>query len=417
MVFHDGSEAKAPLNSGTLMPATLLERVFSFFLDYIILAPVVSFLNLIIFQNEMIIWKSANNSAEVLPLFLNLAAAFILFFSLIQTLFIYYYEATPGQYFLKLKIERTADSGLILLRIFLRQLCFWLSGFLLGIPWLAVMAHPQAKTFYDRLTELSVVSLKTNQKRFHFELETKYWRSLIATFTIFLTALVLITSWKNKSDLQERAFSFDKMQKINNSFCAEMDGVALKQRLQTVIALNLVGQIADVCVDKEADFVLWSSGQASLKSLAYYAKSLTETDQQSEDKYLKQACLDTSSEFLGCRIASAFKNDDIENLYNFFKKSTQAHAIENTLLVSTLKYELALVLNKSTEAHTHFKEIRNFDSQKLVKKYLLSEILTRMDSNSPDSAGQQRRLASEETAAMPVKNDEIKYAKKLMGEL
>ena len=285
MVYQDistvGSPQKKDESAAVDSKASVLDRVFSFLLDYLILSPVVSFLILIFFKQEISIWKEQAYSAELQPTIILLGSAYILFFSLLQCLFAYFWEATPGQYFLKLKLNDEKPDGLRFLRLLLRQLTFWLSIVLFGFSWLSVLAHAKQKTFYDRLSEFRVISLKKNQKYFSFEFETKYWQALAATFMVFLGVLFLAYGWQQHQNIKSASYTFDKMKK-ENYFCNELKSIHLKDRLQTVIALNLVGQIADECVDKEADFVLWKSRDLEQRSLAYYAKSLTEKEFKDE---------------------------------------------------------------------------------------------------------------------------------------
>ncbi len=405
MVYHDGQPFVHASHLIPLKPATVLERVLSFFLDYIVLAPLVSFLNLILFQKEMIGWKNANGSAEFAPYIFGLIITFVLFFSLLQSFFIYFLRATPGQYFLKVRMQTTNESGFLFLRVLLRQITFWFSVPFLGIPWLAVMAHPESKTFYDRFTEMSVVSLKTKQHFFKFELEKKFWRSFVATMSLFFAFFVFALVWKNYTAVKNGSYTFEKLKK-ENFFCAEIDGVQQQLRLETVIALNLVGQVADICVDKEADFILWNSNNNELKSLAYYAKSLTvaETDSEIEENYLKQACSDVQSKAFGCQIASAFRNENLNLLY----KSLKTEKKSKNLLAATLTYELSLVLGYSTESLRHFQSLKKFDNQKPIKKYIVSEMISTIGSKSGREPASLKQNSKER---------EMKYLQKLLVEL
>lgn len=388
MVFHDGSTEDYKKKFQPLASASVLDRVFSFFLDYLILAPLVSFVNLLIFKNEMLVWRNVGSAqgfgAETLPLFVSICAVFILLFSFIQAIFIWKWQATPGQYFLKIKVEVNSKVGLSFLRILIRQISFWLSIVFLGIPFLAIMGHPDGKTFYDRLTETEIKSLKSNPARFTFETESQYWRSLISTLTIFIFFLVVAAGWNTHSNIQKGSYSFMKKQKANY-FCSELRAVDIGERLQTVIALNLVGQIEDVCVDKEADFVLWKSADKAQRSLAYYAKSLTEdeTENSQEQAYLQQACAGKLRNHFGCQIATAFQTDTLENFYNKLSASNST----DSLLTSTFKYELSIILNKTDSTAAHFQKLKMHDDLKVVKKYLLSEFVNQSKATrSPASA-------------------------------
>lgn len=391
--------------------ASVLDRLFSFLLDYLILSPVVNFLILVFFKVEISVWKEYSYSAELQPTFVLLAFAYIFFFSLLQSLFAYYWLATPGQYFLKLKLQDEKPEGMRFLRLLLRQICFWISVALLGFPWLSVLAHAKQKTFYDRLSEFRVVSLKQNQKYLSFEFETKYWQALVATFMVFISILFLAYGWQQHQNIKSASYTFEKMKK-QNYFCNDLKSIQLKDRLQTVIALNLVGQITDECVDREADYVLWKSRDHEQRSLAYYAKSLTEKEFKNEERYLLQACDGDKTKYLGCKLADAFLKDDMKSLY----KTLASAEFEKNLMISTLRYELGSVLEKHQDLSKNFQALKKYDTHLAVKRYLLSEILN----SKFEKSSQERRPASaapDEKNLEEAGNPDLVYARKLLHEM
>lgn len=412
MVYEDISsdqknlKVKLPLTKG--YQASVLDRIFSFVLDYLILSPVVSFLILIFFQKEISVWKENSFSPELQAVFILLGIVYILLFSFMQSFFIYFWQATPGQYFLKLKIHNENSTEFLFFRILLRQVGFWLSILFVGFPWLSILSHPQQKTFYDKLSELQVLSGKSQQNYFTFELETKYWQAFVTTFLIFFTVLGIAVGWQQHQKIKLAAYTFEKM-KNENFFCEELKSVQITDRLQTVIALNLVSQISDTCVDKEADFVLWKSDNEELRSLAYYAKSLTENESDAEEKYLNQACQIQQNTFLGCQLAQAFLSHNILAFYQKLKTTTAAP----TLLTSTLRYELGQAINQIADGKVNFEQLKKFDTQVLVKKYILSEILNRSDKENP----QKRSIATEENSENKISDEDVAYAQKLIQEM
>src|SRR3989338_542944 len=404
MVYQDISRPPQGSQSPLSSKPAILDRALSFFLDYLIFAPVVSFISLLLFYDEIQIWKKTPLGAETVSIFLNLFILFVILFSGLQTVFIYYWKATPGQYYLKLQMQFSKTPGLLLFRIFFRQIGFWISPLFGGIPWLAVLAHPQGQTFYDRMAECRLVTLKTSEKRFGFESEQKYWRSLLATLTLFLGFLFAASFWQNHQQLKNGGIAFEKLQKEDH-FCAEMKSVPLKERLQMVIALNLVGHIADACVDQEVDFVLWKSTESDVKSLAYYAKSITAEDDAEEAIYLKQACVGVDERAWGCQVASAFSDSDrLQEFYQTLNSNT-----DENFLRSTLRYELGLLLDQGEFRQAHFEKLKSFDDQKIVKKYLISELMLK----NSERQNQNRQPASAEKK-QSVDRD---YAQKLLRDL
>lgn len=416
MVFSDISDSNPSLNDQgpRFYKAPVLDRFFSFLIDYLIFSPVVSFFLLTLFQIEVSVWRSSLNRAENFPILVLLGTSYILLFSGLQSFFIYFWKATPGQYFLKLQIKMDSAPGLVFFRIWLRQIGFWFSGLFLGLPWLAILAHPSQQTFYDRLGEASVVSLKEKQNYFSFEIEAKYWRSLLGTFVIFFVFIFAGVGWQQHNRIKTAAYTFAKYKK-NDSFCKELKSVDLKERLQTAIALNLVGQLSDECVDKEADFTLWKMHDDELLSLAYYAKSLTESDTVAEKSYLQQACGFKKTEYFGCKVSTAFLKKDLVNFYK-----TISHDSENqNLLSSVLQYELGLAYNLTSQEEINFKNLKQYDQQNLVKKYLLSEIMQHrlVDLAKPEV---KRSVASEQkttSGKAQTHEEDIKYAQKLINQM
>ena len=415
MVYDDISPLKKPNHQvhkvTPYFRASILDRLFSFLLDYLVLSPVISFLILIFFQKEISIWSANTFSPELKSVFMLLAVVYVVLFSFLQSLFIYFWQATPGQFFLKLKIiDENEQSGLRLFRITIRQLGFWFSFLFLGFPLISILSHTEQKTFYDKLSEMKVVSLKSKPDFFSFEFESRYWQALMSTFLIFFAFILAAVGWQQHQNIKSAAYTFDKMQN-ENYFCDELKSVQFSERLQMVIALNLVGQIADKCVDKEADFVLWKSDNLELKSLAYYAKSLTEKETQFEEKYLESACQTGAEKFLGCKLASAFMNHELLELYQVLKKSKQTE----TLLTSVLRYEFGQSLEQMEDQKANFQKIKEFDTHVLVKKYLLTEILN----NTPTLVKNTRSIASEGDGeeASAISDKDFEYSKKLIHDM
>lgn len=391
MVFRDISSS-FELNTLNQKKSTahLLDRFFSFLIDYLVISPFVLFLLYTTFSNGFNFWKSNPTAPENDLFVLILAFSYVLYFCLIQSFFIVLWRATPGQYFLKIRIEFHESDDLIFLRTFFRQVAFWFSFLFLGIPFLSMMTNKNRRTFYDRIGDVSVVSTKNEADFFTFEKEYKYWQSFIATLVLFVGFLISALIWKTYSKVVQRNLSFAVLQE-KSFFCEELKNVNIDERLQVAIALNLTNQLADSCLDHEADFVLWKQKKSDY-SLAYYAKSLTTTDDDKEIIYLKQSCYgqntdDFASLPLGCKISYSFLNNKIEKLYSELNS--------DDFLNASLKYELSLLLKKSgaDEIESNFAKIEKYNAIKSIKKYQIIEMLS-----------QNKRLKDRTPANMQDKN-------------
>jgi uncharacterized RDD family membrane protein YckC len=377
MVYQDISK---PVNLNQLgakkSTANLMDRFFSFLIDYFVISPFVFFLLYVTFSNGFVFWQ-ANKTAPENDLFIwILAVTYALYFSLIQSLFIAVCRATPGQFFLKVRIEFSETQNIIFLRAFLRQLGFWFSFIFLGLPFLSVMTNKARRTFYDRISDTFIVSTKeeVNSSPLGFENEFKYWQSFMATMVVFVGLLFASYIWKNYSKVVQRVASFAELQD-KRFFCEDLKGVNIDERLAVAVALNLADQLSDECLDKESDFVLWKQRKSDY-SLAYYAKSLITQDGEKEKKYLKQACsgqdvYSFEALTLGCKVAYSFLNDKLEELYQDLDAET--------FLTAALKYELSLNLNKSGEVKANLAKIGQYNTLKIIKKYQVIEMLSQQE--------------------------------------
>lgn len=369
-----------------------MDRLFSFLIDYLVISPFVLFFLYLSFFSGFSYLKS-NPMAEEKDLFYVIVGfSGVLYFSLIQSLFIFKWQATPGQYFLKMRLSFSEGKSLAFLRAFFRQflgtftfVTMAFSGWLtlnrpspyfalifsvLGISYLSFMTNRQRRTFYDQISDVSVVTLKNEKPFFDFEIEHRYWQSLMATLSIFVAVLAVIVIAGNYDKVLQRAPSLAKMQD-NGFFCEEMNHLNSQDRLGTAVALNLVNQLSDSCLDREADFVLWRQKTEDY-SLAYYAKSLTADNIEKEKNYLQQACtgqnlLENEKLTMGCRIANAYLSGKFEDLY------TQLN--EKNFLSEALRYEFSIVLGKEADVETNFAALEKYNTLKPVKKFQVLEMI------------------------------------------
>lgn len=419
MVYQDIS-VQVEINKigKTRATAQLLDRLFSFVIDHLVLSPFAMFVLYFTFNNGFI-YSKANPLAPENGLFYTLMAiCYITLFSLMQTFFVGIWNATPGQYFLKIKFDFNNSSSLNLLRIFCRQMAFWVSFLLLGIPFLSIMTNERRRTFYDQIADVTVLSLKEEKIFFDFENEFKYWRALVSTLSLFYIFLFGTYLWTNYQRVVYRVASFNDFYS-RNYFCEEMTGIDLTKRLEVAVAMNLVDQLSDTCLDREADFILWKQ-KSNEYSLAYYAKSLTAETSEKEQSYLTQACMNQeqandTEKTLGCKIAQGFKNNELNKLY------TQLN--EEGLLSSVLKYELSLILEKNENLSETFAKISEYDDLKFVKKYQIIELLNEdinlyhKNNRLPASTDGEIVLENGLGTYTPTEEDKKEKIMQMLGEL
>ena len=378
MVFQDIS-APVELNKvgRAKSPAQMLDRFFSFVIDFLFIFPITTFSVYIVFNDGFQFLRTNPTAPENVIFETIVRITSVLVFALIQTYFVSIWSATPGQYFLKIRFEFEDNESGRMIKIFLRQILFWVSLLFLGIPYLAVLADKKRRTFYDKMCGVHVVSLKSENIVVGFENEYKYWQAFMTTLSLFYAFFIGVMLYTNYKSFSGRLISFNEF-KSRNYFCEDLATVDIDTRLETAVALNLVDQLSDSCLDREANFVLWRQRNVDT-SLAYYAKSLTAETKEKEQSYLSQACegqeiTDPEKMTKGCKIASAFKENKIEEFFTELRPGS--------ILNDVLKYELSKIFNESVRDDDKFNRLQAYNELKGIKKYRLNELVARIVNNN-----------------------------------
>lgn len=384
-------------------------RILSFVLDYFIFAPVISFLILVFFHSGVDIYRSFPKSAEAQSVFGYLVLGYVILSTFFQALFMSFIGATPGQYFLKLKVEFKNKQYPIFLQAWTRQLGFVISFLFLGIPFLKALADENGQCFYEKMTESQLVSRWPIDRNSYFfkaiDVDRKFWSASLATISSFLIMLGLVMLWKNYQFVLTSPDTYAKIKDKKKS-CTEFVHLDSTDRLRYAIAMNLVGTVSDACLDQEADFVLWRNFTDD-RALAYFAKFVSSSNERLERKYLQQACTeDKASE--GCYWAATFT----ENNFAAIRNNPE---MARTILGKVLLYEFASK-GDTKKRLQDFNELKKYVNFKSVKKYLLLENLNfNNDQESPLVKTElqdpkSRRPANFETLKkeLLLDNDEIK---------
>jgi uncharacterized RDD family membrane protein YckC len=366
--------------------AQMLDRFFSFVIDYIVISPFVMFGLYFLLGEGFQFWKTNPTAPENDIFVVIVGISFVILFSLIQTYFVSIWSATPGQYFLKIKFEYEDSDSSPIVKVFIRQILFWVSMVFLGIPFLSVLADKKRRTFYDKIGGVQVVSLKNENFTVGFENEYKYWQAFMTTLSLFFGFVLAAYIYQNYHNIVGRVVSFNEL-KSKNFFCEDLAAVSIENRLETAVALNLVDQLSDACLDREADFVLWRNRSIDV-SLAYYAKSLTAETKEKEQSYLFQACDGQDINRLesltnGCQIASAFKEKRIEEFFYNLKPGN--------ILNDVLKYELSKIYDDKESDELKFNRLEAYNELKGIKKYQFYELVAQL---YPDNANIKKQKST-----------------------
>lgn len=339
----------------------ILHRALSVVIDYLIFVPVVSFLLFILFKDGLYIYKTFPNSAEAKNIFVMFILAFVFSTSFLQALFIKFNSATPGQHFLKIKIDFENKNEFLFFRAWFRQLGFLTSLFFLGLPFLRILTDINRQTFYEKMTGSKLVSLVPMplKSTWAIESERKYWSSSLTALYFSLMFLGALAFMNRYNYLITSPLSYAKF-KNNSELCNDFLDKSSNQRLKSLIAMNLVGTIDDECLNEEADFILWRN-MTEDKSLAYFAKYITSEYKDYEKEYLIQACAENKKSE-GCFWSKIFQKPTLEDI-----ELPDRH--EQSLLGLIILYKYANDKEKT------FEKIKKYSDEPSVKKFIVKETI------------------------------------------
>lgn len=275
MVYRDLNEdSQASLNTQARYYAAPFARFFSGLLDYFIFFPIIAFFMTFFFKDSVTMITQAVSDRQINSVFIQLFSFYILFYTLLQTCFIYFYSATPGQSYLKLYVHFEERSSNLFFQIWFRQIGFVLSLLFLGLPFLAVFYHKKHRTFYDRLSESDVLTFAPTEIFPLQEIDKKYLSAGVSVSLAFFCMVSFV------SLIQSHQFSVNQLRTVSMltspaKKCFQAENQNPQERLKTALALNILNIIPDDCVIDEADQIfsqLGPSMNAELNAQAYFSK-------------------------------------------------------------------------------------------------------------------------------------------------
>lgn len=275
------------------------KRAYAFVLDLLVLYPVVSFI--------LDVLVAVRGSVSVFGKF---TFGFVLF-SLMQALFILFFDGTPGQIVFKLRVcfenlGRDYFYFLKFTRAFLRQLLANFSVMLLSLPFLSLLTHFRGRAFYDRLVEADVVKRFGDEVRFgELDLHPAVLRSLVrfqnfGYLMLFVFASFFVTdklSLFNSGGVGRSLASVSSGVGEANSYKAQCDipsGFFKSTDMKKVVTMHSLDMITDDCLAYQAE-------KNINQSWSWVAKAVVETDPVVQEKYLEKFC-ETQSKHLLCVI-------------------------------------------------------------------------------------------------------------------
>lgn len=290
MVYFNITDDVNSKTTNEMNHASAFSRFFSAMLDYFIFAPVVTFFIVMFFKDSVHVMTQVSGSQSN-AIMMQLAVFAILLFTVLQTVFIYFHGATPGQSFLKVYMSFENKPSNLFFQIWFRQIGFVFSIFFLGLPFLAVIYHRKHRTFYDRFAECDVLSQIPAQSRISsieekrpttafaiYDTDKKYLSASISAFMCLLCFVFVFSILQSHDVLIEKIQVAGKV-KPDIKKCIVIENQNQQERLKTALALNILNLTSDDCALTEADDVFnkLKVGRNEEKnsqdvSLAYFVK-------------------------------------------------------------------------------------------------------------------------------------------------
>lgn len=297
MVFPDLSAPEAqPRKSKNpaLAIASMSDRFLAFILDFLIFSPIVSlFIASMVRQTKT--FFLLNPTSQEGAIAAGLVAAMIVFFvTLLQAVFLYYWQATPGQFFLQLRVvsfphpQERLSLNQCLLRAF-----FWCTGFLcLAVPFLEIASHPFRRAFHERASDTMVMTLKQQGDEGPHPLESRFISSWMRMSFLFLLLFGVLGFFKTYHMLKLGAFreKDGHMLACKEIKDPDLSGVA---RVDAALSLFLLNEVSAECLEKEAEASLWNDPVNS-QDMAYLAKFVI-SEGEEQQKYFAKVCRDSTS--------------------------------------------------------------------------------------------------------------------------
>lgn len=311
MVFPDLSAPQAGVHQHHKLAipiAAVPDRLVALVLDFLIFSPVVSlFIAGIIRQAKTHFVLDSFSSEGSVAVLLIFAAIFFIT-ALLQTVFLYFWQATPGQIFLQLKVISYPhhQERLSVNQCLVRSILWSLGIIPLAFPFLEVLSHPLRRAFHERASDTMVVTLKKDYDEGPYPIESRFlssWMRLSFLFACLFAVLsffktynsLLLGHYREKSDSQEL-------------YCKELKDLEAEgsARIDAAISFYLINEISPACLEKEAEASLWGDPLQS-QELAYLAKYFL-NEGQAQEKYFEKVCEDASAE--ACALAKSVEDSD-----------------------------------------------------------------------------------------------------------
>ncbi len=391
MVIRDLSapESRSQVFREEVRIAFVSDRFIAAVLDFLIFSPVVSFCVagfLKEIKTYLLIDPQSFEASIIWFLFLVASAGLVVF---IQALFLYFWNATPGQRFMQMKVISYPRrfEALTFAQCLLRSTLWALSFGLVAAPFLEVIGHPLRRSFHERASDTLVITLKEEQDDGPLLLERKFvgsWLRMFFLLVFLVGGLYGVKTYRMVHDGQFATTQAEDKHLLCNQIGT--DSYVGAQRIDMATAMFLSDEVTADCLRKEADYALWNSLESE-KSWAYLAKAILSDDKMDQERYFTKSC-EWDKKVEPCHLAKYMAQDEDQDV-NVLTKAHLVSVTSRILMLNDMieqkKYVRAIAVIKDLQHETPLHAA-------MEKQYVRSVWALHEESKS---SGMSRRPASE----------------------
>lgn len=292
MVFPDTSSApqSSHENSDKFHLPSVADRFLAFVIDVFLFIPVIGLFVAGQLKDVREYTLQREDSPEAFIVWILFVVSVFVLSILLQSVFSFFWGASPGQKILNLKVVSTSGKALSFPQSLLRSFFWWTSFGFFGWPFLEVFSHPKRKCFHDRASDTMVISLVSNQDKGPTVLEQQFvgsWMRLA-----FLVLVLFFSLYFMKVNQMVRGGLFTKEELSGKGLLCDIElpeKFSMAQRLDMLLGMQILEDGDKECLDLESDLALWNR-ESKDKALGYLVKVFLADDQDRKKEYQNYIC-------------------------------------------------------------------------------------------------------------------------------
>ena len=320
-VFAPPKKLKTPTEAAKMQIAAPIDRLAALVGEMPIFIPILTVF-LSPFRHDISVAELTGSQTQIAFAAIGMVATTALAVIIYQTFFIYFFGATPGKYFVGLKVVSIFDQTKpTFMMSLMRALSMCLEMFMFGFPWLASLSHPQRRVLHDRLSDTYVMCLDAKKATgAPILVERQLAKNFQAPgWALFLLAIVCAFNYFSS---ERKEITIAKEFEATDRLCSQVTA-AMKDwhslvdpspsRVAVALALYEAQSIDETCLEKESLFSLWRNQD---KDMGYLAQAIAHsTDDIVFSEYLDKVCTN-KKDGDACKVANDIEADRDTSIFD-----------------------------------------------------------------------------------------------------